>query len=482
MTKHAHDQTAPSRKPARALRDRSPDGDVATTPSSLVGPDRAAVVRLQRLIGNQAVHQLLVPAEHNATDPGQAAVNKTSPGACDERAPEQSGEVAAIQRDEGEFEERPNQDANLARLEMLLAINEARHQDLDNYASTMTRLAEVIFDQLSILSSTYTTAYNNFRQVINAAEAEAQNQQWWTDFIVDIVCGVVAGLIGGAYISESSKVILQIGKKAITRSEVGLAVITSAGGESAASGVGKTGLLEIAGQRIDTSALHPAIREVELWKNTARIYAASQQFSGFRSDLHDRVLGISQFITDVERYGAGREVDFTPEGIGAEVDTLEIEDEDWMWVNDDLPDYVNAAEQAVDSAFQIDAASVSARDIERTIWLLWISGLDGPYVLDLSAIEEHIGPDGLRLVDFGDYTSGINEMIAWIMARQLVEAAKSDLANLGSLDWGDFPLGVNPSPETLPDEGTTGEDDEEHWSHKPALGGGRFKHDEFGEP
>ena len=72
-------------------------------------------------------------------------------------------------------------------------------------------------------------------------------------------------------------------------------------------------------------------------------------------------------------------------------------------------------------------------------------------------------------------TSRLNEIYAVGIARDLVESAKTDLASLGSLGWGDFPLGVNPSTETWfehlstrdkgmagPSEGTTGY--EEEWS------------------
>ena len=41
--------------------------------------------------------------------------------------------------------------------------------------------------------------------------------------------------------------------------------------------------------------------------------------------------------------------------------------------------------------------------IEVKIWKTWMAGLADPRVLDNPAIEEHLGPKGLKLIDFGEW-------------------------------------------------------------------------------
>jgi hypothetical protein len=48
--------------------------------------------------------------------------------------------------------------------------------------------------------------------------------------------------------------------------------------------------------------------------------------------------------------------------------------------------------------------------MERDIWILWMGSLKrDSNILDIDAIEDYLGPDGLKLVDFGIYTSDDDE-------------------------------------------------------------------------
>ena len=94
----------------------------------------------------------------------------------------------------------------------------------------------------------------------------------------------------------------------------------------------------------------------------------------------------------------------------------------------------------------IDPKAKPVTAVERDIWVMWMSTLGhNSNILDIDAIEDHIGPKGLKIVDFGVYTSDADE-------NEAIDQAKTDAMFLDAEAKGtDVPKGqVVGGPHTPP--------------------------------
>lgn len=413
---HAHDHAD---RRHRANPDSQPAVDGPEP--GLAHLDQTNVVSLQRTIGNKNVQRLIAEKRSSAgpqAKPGGANHLPPVPGAL-QRAPKKP--------------KRADQAANLSKLSTFKSNADTRFKLTNDFSTKSLEVGDTTRDKLVALSDIYKQAYGNFRGVLDKAEQEAQNQQDWTNIIVGVACGVAAGLLAAWALPASASLAFEL-----TAQEALIAATSSAvqGGVGAGLSAGVTKMLDVEGKKLDSKGLEPSIMELAIWQKAAEIYRGGLEFSKLGGQLHALTVGISDLIGDVRVYNTGGESDLTDEIINQKVSTLEAKDKELAKVNDELGkrlSELDAIKQAVDG---ISPADHSVRKMEKDIWILWMSGLAlNSNILDLDAIEDHIGPNGLGIVDFGWYTSDADENEAIEKARdtaKMLKAEQQKMLNPGS--------------------------------------------------
>jgi len=336
-----------------------------------------------------------------------------------------------------------SQAANIAKITALRTKVESRFDLVNTYAQDSLAVGDLTRDKLSAISTVYTEAYNTFRGVLNRAQQEAQNQQRWTDVVVGVICGTAAGL-AAAFVLPSTAA----GWFSLTLAEAGTAAASSAG-QGIASGAiaaAASSLTTVAGQNINSSGLDPMIQQVAMWQRVAGIYRSGLELTPLSRATHALSLALADLLAEVRVLEAGGKTKLTEATIASTLATLEQQESGLTPVTTELTAKVTDLAALKASVQAIDPKAKPVTAVERDIWVMWMSTLaHDSNILDIDAIEDHIGPKGLKIVDFGIYTFDSDENAA-------IDQAKTDAMFLDAEAKGtDVPKGqVVGGPHTAP--------------------------------
>lgn len=385
----SHRELSPGNVPTvrpPAAKPRTP-GPAADRTGAL---DARQVLALQRASGNQAVQRLL------STPPAPVTV----------------------QRDR---RRRPSQAENIAKITALRASAEARFTLASDYASEALAVGDLTRDKLSAISRVYTGAYTVFRNVLNSAQQEAQDQQQWTDIVVGVLCGTAAGL-AAAFVLPSTAA----GWFSLTLAEAGTAAASSAGQGVVSGGIALAAsrATSVEGKTISSEGLEPQFRELAMWRAVAGIYRSGLEIGPVSQATHVLSVQLSDFLADVRVFDAGGTSGLTEARIGQSVAAMQQADAQQAGARDEFTRKLAELRALKAAVAAINPQAKSQRQMERDIWILWMSTLQhNSNILDLDAIEDHIGPQGLGIVDFGSYTSDADE-------NEAIETARGNAAQL----------------------------------------------------
>jgi hypothetical protein len=343
--------------------------------------------------------------------------------------------------------QHPNQAATLATLATLRGNAENRFNLTTSYAEESLAVGDLTRDKLTSAIGVYRQAYDTFRGVLNRAQKEAQNQQRWTDIIIGVICGTAAGL-AAAFVLPSTPA----GWFALTLAEAGTAAASSAGQGVLSAGLGAlaSSQTQVAGQNISSAALDPMIQEVAMWQRVSAIYRSGLEMTPLIRASHNLTTVLGNLIADVRVFEAGGTTALTETRIAATTAQLVQQDAKFATGAAELQSKITELQTLRSNVQAIDPAARSAVQVERDIWILWMSSL--PYnsnILDLDAIEDHIGPNGLHIVDFGSYTSDADENEAIDQARTTAMFLDAE-ANNTDVPPGQVVGGPTPSPARQP--------------------------------
>jgi hypothetical protein len=380
---------APTAKP----RTPRPAAPAAGRPGVL---DARQVLALQRASGNQAVQRLL-----------------SSP-----TPPVPNGSSVTVQRDK---RRRASQAENIAKVTALRTSAEARFTLASDYAGEALAVGDLTRDKLSAISRVYTGAYTVFRNVLNSAQQEAQNQQQWTDIVVGVLCGTAAGL-AAAFILPSTLA----GWFSLTLAEAGTAAASSAGQGvlSGAIALLASRATSVEGKAISSEGLEPQFRELAMWRAAANIYRSGLEIGPVSRATHALSVNLSDFLAEVRVFDAGGESKLTEAKINQSIAAMQQADGQQTGAQDEFTRKLADLKALKTAVAAINPQAKSQQQMERDIWILWMSTLQhNSNILDLDAIEDHIGPKGLGIVDFGIYTSDADE-------NEAIETARGNAAQL----------------------------------------------------
>lgn len=366
----------------------------------------ARMAALQRSAGNRAVGHLV--GTHAPSPPAVVELSRPVRGAV---AP------AVVQRKPGG---RADQTANIAKLTELRANSDARFTLATDYSADTLAVGDAVHDKLSILSGIYSQAYETFRGVLNTAQQDAQNQQMWTDIIVGVICGAAASLLA-AWVLPSTAA----GWFALTAAEVGTATASGFGQAvlGAAAATALSSVTNVEGKAISSDGLDPAFMELAMWKKVAEIYRSGLEVTPLVKASHTLSGNLADRIADLRVYAAGGKSDLTDAKIAAAVATLTQQDAAQATARDELSQRLIAL-QDVKLAGKNIPTDKPVPAMEREIWRMWMSTLPtNSNILDINAIEDHIGPKGLKIIDFGLVTTRADQ-------NEAIESARNTAAHM----------------------------------------------------
>jgi ElaB/YqjD/DUF883 family membrane-anchored ribosome-binding protein len=379
---------------------------VGATPASPgpLGPagQTAAVLALQGAAGNRAVATLARSGLLlRDPPPGAPAAAGTAPG--------QSVGVALLE-------------ANRDKLETLRAEALVRMGRLTKLESSSREAIGQVQTKLMETSHEYDKAYESYARVIKAAKLEAENQQFWTDIAVGIAIGVLVGVT-----IEAVPVLLAV-EAAAGAAGAGLKAAGKAAAKAApkeAAGEGAEALLgqaakavgiAVAGTDLEPGDMRPEILKMGIWKSLTDLHAAAPRVGGHSLSQALLMSNAEYAIGEIKAHSGGGTGDMSVDDAVELVLSVLNSGE----ASKDVDKKLDAAEEKVTALKQAAAAksSYGAKDMERDIWILWMGSLkEDSNLLDIDAIEDYLGPDGLGLVDFGVYTSDEDENEAIRKAR-----------------------------------------------------------------
>jgi len=321
---------------------------------------------------------------------------------------------------------RADQADNIAKVTTFKNNADDRFKLTNDFSAKSLEVGDLTRDKLSALSANYKQGFDTFRGVLNAAEKEAQNQQDWTNIVVGVACGVAAGLLAAWVLPSSAAAAFTL-----TLEEAAIAGASSAG--QGVIGTGASALLtkplDVAGKKLDSSGVDPSVMEIAVWKKAADIYRAGLEYHELSGALHTAALNLSDFNGDLRVYNTGADSPLTDEVIAEKVAALGAKDKELAKQSEEVTKKLSDLDAIKAAVSAIDPSKHAPLSMEKKIWVLWMSSLSlNSNILDLDAIEDHIGPKGLKIVDFGRYTSDADENEAIENARNTAKQMQAEQA------------------------------------------------------
>lgn len=318
---------------------------------------------------------------------------------------------------------KSDQTANIATLTTLRTNADRRFGLATDYANRTMTVGDTVKTKLTVLSNTYATGYGVFRGTLDKAQQQAQNQQMWTDVAVGVVCGAAAGLLA-AFVLPSTAA----GWLSLTMAEAGTAALSSAGQGVISGGIAMlaSNAMSVEGKTISSEGLQPTFQELAMWKKVAEIYRSGLEVTPLVKALHQVSGSLADRIGDLRVYQAGGRTGLTEDKISTLMAGLTAPDAQLMQMQTQLNAKLGELQNLLDAAKNIDTEK-TARSMERDIWTVWMSTLPmNSKILDIDAIEDHIGPKGLKIIDFGLYTTVADQNDAIDKARTQTNLMKAE--------------------------------------------------------
>jgi hypothetical protein len=355
-----------------------------------------AVLALQRAAGNQAVGRML-SARGLARDPVAA--------------PPAGGTVGTALMEANRDKLETIRAEALVRMGRLTKL-EGSSRDAINAAKT--RMLET--------STEYDRAYENYARVIQAAKLEAANQQFYADIVMGIAIAVLVGvtveavpiMLGCAAAAEAVGVGLKAAGKAAVKTAGKDAVMEGAeiivGKAAAATG------LAVAGTDLEPGGMRPEILKMGVWKSLSQLHQNAPRIGGASLTQGLLMSNAEYAIGEIKAHTGGGKGDMgEQDAIDLILTVIKAGD-----AAKDVDKKLDAAEAKIEALRKAASTPVTykAPQMERDIWNLWMGSLkEDSNILDIDAIEDYLGPKGLKMVDFGDYTSDDDENEAILKAR-----------------------------------------------------------------
>lgn len=285
-----------------------------------------------------------------------------------------------------------------------------------DYSIGAHRIGNRVREKFLAEANKYGSAYSNYSRIIADAREEAQNQNLWIGIVAGIGVGIGLGLLA-AYLLPVTATSAGL---SITLGEAGTAVASAAGqaGVGTLITTGLTDAITVPGGDLEPSGLSPELLQIMVWRKAAQIYEEGLAQVPVQQRLHSYSLLSADLRRQVQQRLNGRNTFYNVPIMSGTTTAI-------YNLRSRLFPVVSILEQKQTEQANImtqiaQTPEVSFSEMEKGIWILWMSELDvgDSDMLDLDAIENHlatiglIGENSVLGVDFGDWTSEQDELNA----------------------------------------------------------------------
>lgn len=276
---------------------------------------------------------------------------------------------------------------NLDGVRTVQANMDLRFHRTINYSTKGLRAGDTAKQRLSAIATNYEQAWDRYAVVIRAARQEARHQEQWINICVGIGAGILVGL-GAAFVFPTAAA----GWFSLAAGEVAGVIGSSAGqaalGAAVSSGV--TDTLRPAGTELEPEGMSPAVLRMEVWQNISEMYRSALLLSEASRNLHMLSSAAEYLIGEIRVHIAGGETHMSEDSVLDMMVELVGADHDMRRFDNSLQESLEGVDRLQSAADSLNPDEYSDEDMERDIWILWISELSDPAVLDLDEIENYL--------------------------------------------------------------------------------------------
>jgi hypothetical protein len=284
-----------------------------------------------------------------------------------------------------------------------------------NHSLASRNLGDAVKNKYLIEANKYSFAYNRYSNVIARAGKEAKNQNEWIAIGVSLGAGIGIGLLAAWALPATATAAFSL-----TASDA-LAVGVSSGIQGGLGTVVSSGIsnaIKVPGEDLKPSGLSPEIIRTSVWQKAAEIYREGLSEIEFQKDLHYLNIMSIEVRRQIQKKLRGEDTRFNSKQLHKLAFLLNKARNILFMLK---PIYVSRLKKQNENLSNIKSYSgPDALEMERGIWILWMSGI--PYsesdILDLDEIEDYLstqkgigllGPKSILGVDFGEYWTSQND-------------------------------------------------------------------------
>ncbi|HKJ78228.1 MAG TPA: DUF4157 domain-containing protein, partial [Prolixibacteraceae bacterium] len=312
------------------------------------------------------------------------------------------------------------------------------YQLSSDYSIGARQIGDAVRNRFLAEANKYGRAYSEYSRVIAAASEEAQNQNQWIGIVAGIGVGIGLGLAAAYFLPVAATSTAL----SITLGEAGTAVASAAGQAAVGTALtsGFTDIINVPGNNLEPSGLSPQLLQTIIWRKVAEIYDEGLAQIPVQQRLHDYSVLSAELRRQVQQRLNGHDTLYIVPVMSGKTTAI-------YNLRSSLFPVVSILEQKQIEQSNILAQiaqtpEVSTSEMEKGIWILWMSEMDigDSDILDLDAIENHLGAIGLigensvLGVDFGDWTSERDEFDAIIASMRHAGRIRSMFNRMQTMD------------------------------------------------
>jgi len=362
-------------------------GDTVSLLNQADGPTRAEMLmELQRSQGNEQVQRMLTGMPSRSSGglppvPVQRAAPEAPPAA-----------PAASGRDV---------------LEGVRARALVRMGKLSALEMESADVIDSVKDRLLRFSDQYGIAYERYAKVMEQGKQAAEREEEFIGVAIAIGVGLAIALVpellvGVAAEEGAAATVEAAGTHALTLGKAGVELGKEVGKEVGAKAIEK-GVVHVDGSDLAPGGISPEVVNTTVWKSLNSFHQARPRI-GAQSMNQALIMSGAEYMIGEFKGAGGAQSDM---GFGAQVEmAISLENADAAGTALDAQVDLLRGKIAALKGWVAGEMTYSVDQMEKDIFLLWMATLKkGSSTLDIDAIEDYIGPKGLKLIDFGLWTT-----------------------------------------------------------------------------
>lgn len=266
---------------------------------------------------------------------------------------------------------------------------------------------DAVKDRLMRFSDRYEMAYERYAKVMEQGKQAAEREEQLIGVAIGIGVGLAIALapeVVAALAAEETAAAgtAAAGAEALTWAKAGTELGKEVAKETIAKGAEK-GFVHVDGTDLAPGGISPEVVKTTAWKSLTSLHEARPRI-GAQSTNQALIMAGAEYLIGEFKGGGDNRSDM---GFGDQFQMgVSLKNADAASSALDAQVDILRGKVAALKAAATGPMSYSVDQMEKDIFLLWMATLPkGSSILDIDAIEDYIGPKGLKLIDFGLWTT-----------------------------------------------------------------------------